>query len=611
MAVFPAINPIYSAGKQSNFERAKLALGDGYESSIVFGLNTIKPEWNLTWLVQQDEADQIEGFLQARSDAGEWFEWQPPDSVVTLRFRCDEWNVDLDNPMVYRISAVFRQVFELEFPTLNSVFAECSEEYLCEPDYGSLADFWMSRMTAPVPDLDPQTYSVDQISFHKILIDNIGNSYSIYVHRTPAYWFTQVTSSAYWYLVITKRDIDGNIIWSKRTSLSIACTNIRSAVIGDLGDGLGDGLIIIVDAAIGNMPAIPAFWINETWLVTFSLNGGFRKAYATNMPGATNIRFSDISNNLLFAAGDNGQVAAFMHVIKPKDGSFVTSYYIRQPGTIYASGDLPSDVQLIEMNSTRSLFFCNLGGNRIHVTRVNNGIPETTALFQSIPYTYSGSGATIAACKYENDTVLLFNYRYIYQYNIDGELIKIFNIPGGYIMNGADGIKLDKANDNIYINTGASIATIDYGLTTLKTMTYMTPQGNAYSGRNGTQQGGGNMMNLGGNRYVISMDTYAPYGQSASGGRGIFMIGGARLSKIGSTKTINVSGNSGTFTASIQGISINQAITEVALSYVSRYTVTDMLVWPLATSGTVTNKSITITDNTSDYVYNLFKTEFT
>ena len=132
MAVFPAIDPIYPASKQGEQQRNKILLGDGYESSIIFGLNTPQTQWSLTWLVEQDQADQIEGFLQARADAGEWFEWQPPDSATALRFRCDEWTVEQDDPMVYRISASFRRVFELELITLTpSVSNECYQDELC------------------------------------------------------------------------------------------------------------------------------------------------------------------------------------------------------------------------------------------------------------------------------------------------------------------------------------------------------------------------------------------------------------------------------------------------------------------------------------------------
>jgi hypothetical protein len=609
MAVFPNIAPIHSLNKTVSPLVSKTRLGDGYIAFHQLGLNSTRSEWQLEWLVDFTDATTIDTFLRTRANAEEFFEWQPPDSLTALRFRCEEWTVEEDTETVYRVNATFKRVFETASYSLSPSAADCIGDELCETDYGNsnYADFWMSRIISPLTDLDPQTYSVDRIEGHKIVMDSTGNSYSVYIHRTPAMFFPVATPSAYWYLVITKRDIGGNIIWSKRTSMSIAAVTLYGIFIGDLSDGYGNSLVVIGNTASSMTGA--GFWNYETWLMTFSLNGGFRRAYTTPIPGAGNLRLSTITNNLLFAATDPGAVANYMHVIKPQDGSLVTSYWIRQPGTIYGSGDIGTDTQLIEMSSTRSLFFANLGGNRIHVTRVNNGVPETTALFQSIPYTFSGSGTSITACKYEN-TVLLFNYRYIYQYNIDGELIRILNIPGGYILGGVDGIKLDKENDNIYLGLGPSVATIDYGLTTLKTITNMTPSGNSYSGRNGTQQGGGNMLNLQGNRYVVSMDTYAGYGQSATGGRGIFMLGGARLSEVGLYKTMAVSGNSGTYNAGIQGISVYQAITETALSYVNRYTVSNMMVWQYYASTSVSLRTLTMSDCTDTYVYNLFDTQF-
>lgn len=131
MAVFPALNPIYAAPKQTRNEAQRTMLGDGYEKSLIFGLNTIRPEWQLTWLVYPEDAATIEDFLQARADAAEWFEWQPPDAPTTQRWRCDEWTVEQDNPVVYRINATFRRVFELVIPTLTTEPGECPDDALC------------------------------------------------------------------------------------------------------------------------------------------------------------------------------------------------------------------------------------------------------------------------------------------------------------------------------------------------------------------------------------------------------------------------------------------------------------------------------------------------
>lgn len=595
MAVFPAINPIYSAGKQSNSGRTKLALGDGYESSIVFGLNIVTSEWNLAWLVQQDEADQIEGFLQARSDAGEWFEWQPPDSVVALRFRCDEWNVDLDNPMVYRISAVFRRVFELEFPTLNSVFAECSGEYLCEPDYGSInfADFWQSRITAPISDLDPQTYSVERFRDHKVIIDDNGYIYQVWLHEAP-------TFQTWAYCVITKRDIGGNIIWTKRSPLNIACQNVKNIFIEDIGDGYGQSLV--VTCAVATTYSGAGYWLYENWLMTFSLNGAFRRAYTTAWTGA--VGYLPITKRFVSVGGGVEIGSGNWYITDSSTGQYVAGYSVRQPGTIYASGDITTDTSFVEFSATKALLIDCIGANRIFTTTMNNYIPNATAQFLTLPYPFSGSCSSVTTLKY-GDTALVFNYRNIYQYDQDGVLIRVLQLPTSYVMNGANGVKADQNNGNIYIQTGASVVTIDYELTTMKTITLLSPQGNNYDYKHGTIQGGGNMQNLSGNRYVISMDTLAGYGQSATGGRGIFMLAGSRLSKAGSYKTLNVGG----FTASIQGIVIDQAITEIPVSNFTRYTVT-MDIYPGSSYTPSSRYPIPFEDYTSLYTWNTYSTSF-
>ena len=113
MATFPAIAPIQPAGKNTSPLASRLLLGDGYEVESRFGLNNVRPEWSLVWEVGQSQADQIDAFLQARADAGEHFDWQPPDAATALRWRCDEWNVEQLAFNWFRVSATFRRVFEL------------------------------------------------------------------------------------------------------------------------------------------------------------------------------------------------------------------------------------------------------------------------------------------------------------------------------------------------------------------------------------------------------------------------------------------------------------------------------------------------------------------
>lgn len=133
MATFPAIAPIHPAPKQTAATNTRTLLGDGYEVSLRFGLNNVSPEWSLTWETTESNSTAIDNFLQARADAGEFFEWAAPDSYYdtldlvpsfdslpqldilfyTRQWRCDEWTVKQLTYNWRRVEATFRQVFEI------------------------------------------------------------------------------------------------------------------------------------------------------------------------------------------------------------------------------------------------------------------------------------------------------------------------------------------------------------------------------------------------------------------------------------------------------------------------------------------------------------------
>lgn len=116
MATFPAIAPIHPAPKRTAPLNSNTLLGDGYEMSLRFGLNNVRPEWSLTWETTAANATTIDDFLQARADAGEAFDWQPPDTATALLWRCDEWTVEHLAFNWRRVNATFRQVFEIAGP---------------------------------------------------------------------------------------------------------------------------------------------------------------------------------------------------------------------------------------------------------------------------------------------------------------------------------------------------------------------------------------------------------------------------------------------------------------------------------------------------------------
>jgi len=113
MATFPAITAAYGASKTSRPTNRVVKFGDGYEQVLRFGLNQNPKVWNLTWQnITESNADTIEAFLDARADDGDAFDWTPPDSATSYKWRCDEWSKTITYNNRATITATFRQVYE-------------------------------------------------------------------------------------------------------------------------------------------------------------------------------------------------------------------------------------------------------------------------------------------------------------------------------------------------------------------------------------------------------------------------------------------------------------------------------------------------------------------
>ena len=57
MATFPDYNPQYSATKRSQSNLRITQFGDGYQQRTTFGLNQDPKVWNLTFNVDDEDAD--------------------------------------------------------------------------------------------------------------------------------------------------------------------------------------------------------------------------------------------------------------------------------------------------------------------------------------------------------------------------------------------------------------------------------------------------------------------------------------------------------------------------------------------------------------------------
>ena len=112
MAVFPSYSPSYSATKKSEPRTRKAAFGDGYEQRISFGLHQNPKVWSLEFRLPDEDIGVIETFLDARADDSASFDWTPPDSATSYKWVCEQWDKEMYDLGVSRISATFRQVFE-------------------------------------------------------------------------------------------------------------------------------------------------------------------------------------------------------------------------------------------------------------------------------------------------------------------------------------------------------------------------------------------------------------------------------------------------------------------------------------------------------------------
>ena len=112
MATFPSYNPQFSATERSQPKLRVTQFGDGYQQRTTFGLNQDPKVWNLTFNVDDEDADEIETFLEARGKDGASFDWSPPDTATTFKWICRSFNREMFEFDRNRITASFEEVFE-------------------------------------------------------------------------------------------------------------------------------------------------------------------------------------------------------------------------------------------------------------------------------------------------------------------------------------------------------------------------------------------------------------------------------------------------------------------------------------------------------------------
>lgn len=88
----------------------QIKFGDGYELRLRHGINTSPRQWSVVFTRGAGEAMEILSFLEARN-AAESFLWTDPLNKVGT-FVCREWSSAQVKFGIYKVDAVFEEVFE-------------------------------------------------------------------------------------------------------------------------------------------------------------------------------------------------------------------------------------------------------------------------------------------------------------------------------------------------------------------------------------------------------------------------------------------------------------------------------------------------------------------
>jgi phage-related protein len=83
--------------------------GDGYEQRIADGINTLPRMWQVAFTAETTSIDDVTDFLTARAGV-EAFIWTPPRGA-SGNWICRDWNVDMLDASVQRVTATFEERF--------------------------------------------------------------------------------------------------------------------------------------------------------------------------------------------------------------------------------------------------------------------------------------------------------------------------------------------------------------------------------------------------------------------------------------------------------------------------------------------------------------------
>jgi phage-related protein len=351
--------PDYGALKRSENKNKGITFGDGYKSSYIFGLNSLRPEWDMTFTVNIQNANDFEVVLTRYcGEKNTIVEWVPPDSSVASNWRIDDWSAVQSSHSAVTFSVILRKVFELILPQAVPVLVECDQDYLCETDLGDyyvdpLLNVWLARLNGTTTGSEGLVSSYSSNSY---TTDN-GDIFLVYNFSGT--------------LNISKFDQNGNHIWSRAyPALAISFNDGPIAIDANEKENL-----LLIAGQYYYSPwqsfaapitmfvcAIDIAYGAYAWGRVFVNNGFWQTGLAPGVcipdesgPGAqfTSFRYLPLSDTVVFRSSATNCSTAFSGT-----SGAPLQQYRQNAGVIIEQGKLGSDTYTIGLTSSNVPCVC-------------------------------------------------------------------------------------------------------------------------------------------------------------------------------------------------------------------------------------------------------------
>lgn len=514
------------------------------------------------------------------------------------------------------------------------------EEVAYPPDEGPFSpNLYLSRIYSPISNIDvtdPNQTGQPQ-GAGATFVDSEGNSYIVWTYRRDPSTF----SAAFSAITITKRDIIGDIIWVKQLNGVVNQSSIVNFVyceIIDVNDGFGESLVFFFTRAI-NLNQAGFIDYRTTFLSVNLESGSINKEYWFSGPGGylgspkgawptTVVSYSYIPslNEYYIVSAD------YIFRFDPRTGAWKGGYYLFTNGG-YIAPYYPDDQTVLDFGNGKTLVLLSIndsnyrlvpapgiGQRGLCVIPHTNGVPDSNNW-----KIYTGTGGNVSAVYYDG-YVLAVTAVYIYVLDQSGNVFKRINLPHTAV--GKVAVKLEPENNKIYlwgnwvdggINGRAMLIILTYDLTKVVSIIRVNVGQNNIYFTHGTTTGGYNIAGDPIDTLVMYMDTMAPYGQSAAGGRALVMIASFKPSIVG-----QVSLPAGGFTATVSGTPDNRDLNDSVASAGSVVVGSGVVIYPLAPApiwdypttpqnpapyNTIWTAPTQSVDNTNFWLYNLYSTD--